>query len=247
MRPTLAHEVDRLPPRAEWSIEALADYVVSRQPDPWLELKAFHDWMLSRMTQDAGGIHPLQWRVLPPHRDAEWWGLVHGNRVSTSGRRVSSCYFTGDVVPDGELPIACPERNETGLLLLDPGVHVRASSVVLMPDVRAVFRSRRGNSSDFAALFAALGRAAMLDVVVVEGRTHSLASSPLLAGRIDEVIREQAWNVAKIGGEERPVDVSWDAAECGWGACTTFRTDWLFTPPEVFARTHVASADPARF
>jgi len=67
------------------------------------------------------------------------------------------------------------------------------------------------------------------------------------AGLVEEVTKNHAWNVARVGGEERPIDVTWDAGACTWGECEAIMTDWLFTPPDVFSWTHTADDPRWRF
>jgi transglutaminase/protease-like cytokinesis protein 3 len=235
MRPTVSPEIVRVPRAAERSIESLAAYVVARQPDPWLQLKALHDWMATRMTYDVEAGMRLEegWRVFLPG--------------SAAGRDLSSCYHAWEPGPEGALPILCPTRSDDGTWLLDPHARVAASSVALMPDPEAVFASRAGACSDYAALFMALGRAAGLDVAYVTGSARRISPTIMRGGVVEEATRLHAWNVARVRDLERPIDVTWDSATCSWGSCTKVDTDWLFTPPDVFRFTHAADDPRWRF
>lgn len=83
------------------------------------------------------------------------------------------------------------------------------------------FRSRVGVCGDYASLLSELGKYAGLDVKYVTGYARSWG---------DEDEGYHAWNVAHVGDRYLMIDVTWDSQPFG--------TDYLFVPPEVFARSH---------
>jgi hypothetical protein len=110
-----------------------------------------------------------------------------------------------------------------------------AQSPLHPPDPERTMRTRKGNSADQAALFVALAKHANnpeLEVRYVTGQARSFS-------RDGEEYGYHAWNVVHCKGQPYMVDVSWDAGS-GDGATyrRAYRTEYLFTPPDIFAKTH---------
>ncbi|NJK28500.1 MAG: hypothetical protein HC925_08695 [Coleofasciculaceae cyanobacterium SM2_3_26] len=61
---TLHPAVTNMPPEAEQSIQSVANYIAQQEPDPYLRVKALHDYVISRITYDLKvletGIRPAQ-------------------------------------------------------------------------------------------------------------------------------------------------------------------------------------------
>ncbi len=100
-------------------------------------------------------------------------------------------------------------------------------------DARAVFASRKGVCAGYAHLLAELGKVTGDEIVYVVGDARS--SDAPLAGE------PHAWNAAKLGGAWYLIDATWDAGSVGGDDFTKrYSTAYLFTPPDLFARTHFA-------
>lgn len=93
-------------------------------------------------------------------------------------------------------------------------------------------KTRRGVCADYAALLELLGARAGVDIRYVRGPAR-WADDDGIAAEL------HAWNVAFVDGHAYLLDATWDA---GTGSGTTFarafQTDYLFTPPDVFAYSH---------
>lgn len=103
------------------------------------------------------------------------------------------------------------------------------------PSPERTFITRKGTCGDYASLFAALAKHTDnpdIDVRYVTGYARTFASN-------GEEYGYHAWNVAHVKGRAYMVDVTWDAGT-GEGASfhREYRTDYLFTPPDIFAATH---------
>ncbi len=102
-----------------------------------------------------------------------------------------------------------------------------------LPD--RTFVTRKGVCGDYAALLTALGKHTGnpdIDIRYVTGYARNFG-----VGGADEGYH--AWNVAHVKGQAYMVDATWDAGY-GDGAAfqRNYKTDYLFTPPDVFAMTH---------
>jgi transglutaminase/protease-like cytokinesis protein 3 len=95
------------------------------------------------------------------------------------------------------------------------------------PDPGAAFQTRKGVCGDFASVLSALGKYAGIDIDYVTGYV-----------RASDGDHYHAWNVAHVGGRSLPIDVTWDSQP--------YSTDYLFTPPQVFAFTHFADDSKKR-
>ncbi len=91
-----------------------------------------------------------------------------------------------------------------------------------------VFRERKAVGLGIAALLAAMGKAAGLEMVIIRGSAKDDLG----------VQAKHAWNGLRIGRRWTLVDAAWDA---GYIANDSefehgYRTEYLFTPPEVLHR-----------
>ena len=95
----------------------------------------------------------------------------------------------------------------------------------------SVFAERKGVCAGYARLTKALGQAAGLNVVVVGGLSKGygeLGGSP------------HAWNAVALDGHWYLLDVTWDAGFTrGDEFIQRYKTEYLFTPPQVFLGTHL--------
>ena len=99
-----------------------------------------------------------------------------------------------------------------------------------------VFSSKKGVCAGYANLFKAMAEVTGDEVVVVVGDART---------DLDEVGGGgHAWNAAKIEGRWFLIDATWDAGSVSGRTFTKrYRTDYLFTPPEVFAIDHLPERD----
>jgi hypothetical protein len=106
----------------------------------------------------------------------------------------------------------------------------------------AVFAARTGVCEGYARLFAALGKAAGVEIAYVTGYIRDVKR------RVDETGTEDAikhalegylhaWNAVKIDGKWLLVDTTWD--DPVGGAPDQIETTYLFTPPRLFAFDHL--------
>ncbi|HVE81515.1 MAG TPA: transglutaminase domain-containing protein, partial [Myxococcales bacterium] len=97
-------------------------------------------------------------------------------------------------------------------------------------DPESVFRARKAVCAGYSSLFAALAKEAGLEVAIIVGVGKT--------GDGDQPI-SHAWNAVKLDGRWHLVDVTWDAgAVRDGGYVQRYSTDFLLTPPPIFARTH---------
>jgi hypothetical protein len=95
-------------------------------------------------------------------------------------------------------------------------------------DAEWVFANRRGVCAGYASLLAALGRAAGLDILVVDGR--------LVKGDPGYALgwREHAWNVVDLDGEWYAIDATWDAGSVEQGRFhARYSTRYFLRPPDT--------------
>jgi transglutaminase-like putative cysteine protease len=59
--------VDNVPPEAEQSIQALGKYFAAHEPDPFLRVKALHDWVVTRLSYDVESTRPGKRKPQDPH------------------------------------------------------------------------------------------------------------------------------------------------------------------------------------
>ncbi|MCK6544548.1 transglutaminase, partial [Myxococcota bacterium] len=112
-----------------------------------------------------------------------------------------------------------------------------AKGVFPPQDAATIFTRRVALCAGYANLFAALGRAAGLDVAIVTGVAR-VAGRPLEA-------EGHAWNAVMLDGVWSLVDVTWDAGTVTDGVFTKrYSTAYLLAPPDVVAVTHLPT-DPA--
>lgn len=95
-----------------------------------------------------------------------------------------------------------------------------------------VFDRRMGVCAGYANLVQAMVEAIGGKAIVVAGFSRE-ASSTLGNG-------DHAWNAVEIEGQWYLLDVTWDAGTVNEGRFQRgYRTDYLFTPPELFVQTHL--------
>ena len=95
-----------------------------------------------------------------------------------------------------------------------------------------VFRNHKGVCAGYAHLLAALGQVTGDEIIYVLGDAR-------LDHKEDQGGAAHAWNAAKIGGRWYLIDPTWDAGAVGDGRFTKgYRTEYLFTTPEVFSLDH---------
>jgi len=99
-------------------------------------------------------------------------------------------------------------------------------------DSETVFSQRRGVCAGYANLLVALGDASGDQIVYVTGFSREQDGSIAGTGH--------AWNAARIGDGWVLLDATWDAGARGDNGrfVKKYGTEYLFTPPEIFAVTH---------
>lgn len=100
-----------------------------------------------------------------------------------------------------------------------------------------VLERRTAVCAGYSLLFEALAVAAGEEAVYLTGLANGLGG-----------FEAHAWNAARVAGGWVLIDVTWDAGyvrptESAWTYVPHYRTAWLFTPPEVFADSHLPT-DP---
>ena len=98
----------------------------------------------------------------------------------------------------------------------------------------AVFAKRLGVCEGFAKLAVALGTAADLDIVEVDGDVRVSNA---------DAIELHAWNAARIGDRWVLFDATWDAGRGDETFHRSYSTEYLMTPPAIFAATHFADEE----
>jgi transglutaminase/protease-like cytokinesis protein 3 len=94
-----------------------------------------------------------------------------------------------------------------------------------------VFRTRKAVCAGYAQLLTALGKAAGADIHYVVGDARTEGS--------DETGEGHAWNAARINGRYYLIDATWDSGSVhGTTFTKRYRTEYLFTPPEIIGQTH---------
>jgi transglutaminase-like putative cysteine protease len=105
-----------------------------------------------------------------------------------------------------------------------------------------VFAARTGVCEGYARLYAALGKAAGLEVAFITGYIRDGARHPSEDATTDEQVKQalegflHAWNAVKIDGQWLLVDTTWDDPSA---TKNEYATTYLFTPPRVFAYDHL--------
>lgn len=95
-----------------------------------------------------------------------------------------------------------------------------------------VFARRVATSAGYAQLMTRLGTLAGLEVVTIMGFARDLRGELVPAGH--------AWNAVKLKARWQLMDVTWDAGVLKEGKyMTQYRTEYLFTPAEVFGMEHL--------
>lgn len=94
-----------------------------------------------------------------------------------------------------------------------------------------VFASRKAVCAGYANLFAAMGQAVGEEIVTLSGEALGFKKEP----------EGHAWNAVRIKGEWYLVDVTWNAGyiDDTGRFFKRYRTHFLFTPPQEFARWHL--------
>ncbi len=99
-------------------------------------------------------------------------------------------------------------------------------------DAQSVFENREAVCAGYANLFAALGKEAGEEVVIVSGYARTET------GELSD--QGHAWNAVSIDGKWHLVDTTWDSGSVKRGRTFVkgYGTEYLFTPPEIFGVTH---------
>jgi transglutaminase-like putative cysteine protease len=98
-------------------------------------------------------------------------------------------------------------------------------------DAQSVFQRRIGVCAGYAQLLRALGREMGLEVEYVVGDARTSGT--------DERGESHAWTAVKLDGRHYLADATWNSGfPDGRSFKKSFRTDYLFTPPEVFGIDH---------
>jgi hypothetical protein len=143
----------------------------------------------------------------------------------TSGgsvRRVITNFFYGTELPDAAELARIREREMQRL---------RAESA------NEALKKRKAVCAGYSHLFQALGRAAGLDVEVVDGYARGYGfTAGVESGRANH-----AWNVVKIDGKWQLVDVTWGAGYVGDDRkfSRQFKNSFFLSPPEQFIYSHL--------
>jgi transglutaminase/protease-like cytokinesis protein 3 len=96
----------------------------------------------------------------------------------------------------------------------------------------ATFARRNGVCAGYAALLEKLGEQAGVSIKYVHGSARASGSDGVEEGK-------HAWNIAEVDGRSYMIDVTWDAGSGGGREFRReYKTDYLFTPPDVFAMSH---------
>lgn len=99
-------------------------------------------------------------------------------------------------------------------------------------DAEHVFRTGIGVCAGYANLLVALGRELGVEIVYVSG--HSRDAGGDISGQ------GHAWNAVKIEGRWHLIDATWNAGYVeGRSFTEQYSTDYLFTPPAIFALNHL--------
>ena len=108
-------------------------------------------------------------------------------------------------------------------------------------EAEAVFAARTGVCAGYAKLVSALGKAAGLEISYVTGyirdtrrRTTDTGSDDAIKAALEGY--SHAWNVAHVDDAWLLLDATWDDPS---EADAPIRSDYLFTPPELFVRDHL--------
>jgi hypothetical protein len=99
-------------------------------------------------------------------------------------------------------------------------------------DAQTVFQRRVAVCAGYAKLLEALGQAIGEEIIYVTGDSRSSTSD--LEGQ------SHAWNAAKINGQWYLIDPTWDSGyvDRSTGFTKSYKTDYLFPPPEVMGISH---------
>lgn len=98
-------------------------------------------------------------------------------------------------------------------------------------DPETVLKRRKGVCAGYAKLLEALGKHTGDDIRYVVGKSRDLGGNVGGAGH--------AWNAAKIKGNWYLIDATWNSGSVnGTTFKKSYKSDYLFTPPEVFGMDH---------
>ncbi len=153
--------INGMHPHDETSIAAVAQYIKSREPEPFKRIKALHDWVVTRLQYDLDSLKPGQ-------RKAQ--------------------------------------------------------------DANSVFQNRVAVCEGYARLMVELGTQTGDQIVYVGGdvREENGAAAPV----------GHAWNGVKVNGLWYLVDATWDDPIGPDKTSRSYRTDYLFIPPNVAIWSH---------
>lgn len=185
-----------------------------------------------------GGCAPATLTAEPPGhvlaaRDDGWpWlGGVHPAVAEMPAEREQSIAAVGrwiaDEEPDPTLRIKAIHDWVATRIAYD--LDAADEHFITGQDAEHVFANRRGVCLGFANLAVALGTAAGLDIVEIEGDVRASNADP---------VELHAWNAARIGDRWVLFDATWDAGAADDTFLRSYGTEYLMPPPAIFAATH---------
>lgn len=100
----------------------------------------------------------------------------------------------------------------------------------------SVFERKTAVCEGYARLLVELGREAGAEILYITGVSRDMGGNIAGGGH--------AWNAARIEGKWYLIDATWNAGYSNGGVFTKeYRTDYLFTPPDIFAVDHLPDSD----
>ena len=123
----------------------------------------------------------------------------------------------------------------------------KAYADVPKQDAEAVFARRTAVCEGYARLMVALGKASGVEIAFVTGYARDTQYHVSDAALTDDAVRASlggylhAWNAARIDGVWTLIDATWDDSD---EAGAPVSSDYLFTPPALFATQHLPDLPP---
>ena len=114
-------------------------------------------------------------------------------------------------------------------------------------DAESVFARKTAVCEGYARLLVALGKASNVEIAYVTGYARDTEYRASETATTDDAVRASlggylhAWNAAKLDGAWTLIDATWDDPE---DAAAPIRSDYLFTPPALFAAQHLPDLPP---
>ena len=123
----------------------------------------------------------------------------------------------------------------------------KAFADVPSQDADAVFARKTAVCAGYAHLMVALGKAANVEIAFITGYARDTEYRAPAAATTDDAVRASlggylhAWNAARIDGTWSLIDATWDDSD---DATAAVKSDYLFTPPALFAAQHLPDLPP---